>query len=49
MFNGLIVTVLNNVIELKKAISEEWNKIDQTYLANLIGTMNKRLIEVIHK
>ena len=37
----------NNVIELKKAISEEWDKIDQTYLANLIGTMNKRLIEVI--
>ena len=37
----------NNVIELKRAISEEWDKIDQTYLANLIGTMNKRLIEVI--
>ena len=31
----------NNVIELKKALSEEWDKIDQTYLANLIGTMNK--------
>lgn len=36
-----------NVSDLKKAISEEWERLDQNKLAELIGTMNKRLIEVI--
>lgn len=35
------------VNELKKAIEEEWNQLDQNKLAELIDTMNKRLIEVI--
>ena len=37
----------NNIIELKNAIKEEWGKLDQNRVSQLIGTMNKRLIEVI--
>ena len=39
----------DNVSDLKKAISQEWAQINQIELENLIGTMNKRLIEVISK
>ena len=37
----------NCISDLKKVIIEEWKQIDQNQIASLIGTMNKRLIEVI--
>lgn len=39
----------NTIIDLKKAIIEEWERLDQNKIRELIGTMNKRLIEVIAK
>ena len=39
----------NTIIDLKKAIIEEWERLDQNKIRELIGTMNKRLIKVIAK
>ena len=39
----------SNISELKKAIKEEWDNLDQNKITSLILTMNKRLIEVISK
>ncbi|CAH2088125.1 unnamed protein product [Euphydryas editha] len=37
----------NNVEQLKNAIQDKWNKLDQNYIKNLYETLPKRLIKVV--